>query len=106
MSEYTPDVYRRFSTMYPEVMGAYGALAEKLREAGPLTERERQLVKLAIAIGEASDGAVRSHARRAIAAGVEPDAVRHVALLAISTAGYPTAMAAWGWINQVLDAAE
>jgi alkylhydroperoxidase/carboxymuconolactone decarboxylase family protein YurZ len=105
MNDYRPQVYQRFSAAYPQVMNAYGVLAEELQKAGPLTERERHLAKLAIAIGGQSDGAVRSHARRAIAAGIEPDAVRHVAVLAISTAGYPTAMAAYGWIDQVLDAA-
>jgi alkylhydroperoxidase/carboxymuconolactone decarboxylase family protein YurZ len=34
---------------------------------------------------------------------MEREAIRHVALLAISTGGYPAAMAAFGWINEVLD---
>jgi alkylhydroperoxidase/carboxymuconolactone decarboxylase family protein YurZ len=31
------------------------------------------------------------------------EAIRQVALLAISTGGYPAAMAAYGWINEVLN---
>ena len=31
------------------------------------------------------------------------EAIRHVALLGITTGGYPAAMAAMGWINEVLD---
>ena len=54
-------------------------------------------------IGTESEGGVRSHARKALAEGIEREAIRHVALLAISTGGYPTAMAAYGWINEVLD---
>jgi alkylhydroperoxidase/carboxymuconolactone decarboxylase family protein YurZ len=30
--------------------------------------------------------------------------IRHVALAAITTAGFPTAIAALGWINEVLTA--
>lgn len=103
MAEYLPKVYERFTADYPGVMAAYTALAEHLHGAGPLTARERRLAKLGVAIGRESEGAVRSHSRKALAEGIEPEAIRHVALLAISTAGYPAAMAAYGWINEVLD---
>lgn len=104
MSEYLPEVYERFKADYPEVMAAYDALAERLHASGPMSARERRIAKLGIAIGEASEGAVRSHARKALAEGIEPEAIRQAAILAISTAGYPTAMAAYRWIGQVLDA--
>ncbi|HEV8682410.1 MAG TPA: carboxymuconolactone decarboxylase family protein [Actinomycetota bacterium] len=60
------------------------------------------MAKLGIAIGRESEGGVRSHARKALAEGIEREAIRQVALLAISTGGYPAAMAAYGWIK-VLD---
>lgn len=106
MSGYLPEVYRRFQTDYPHVMAAYDALADQLHNAGPLTDRERRLAKLGIAIGAGSEGAARSHARKALAEGIQPDEIRHVAVLAISTAGFPAAMAAYVWINEVLDRAE
>jgi alkylhydroperoxidase/carboxymuconolactone decarboxylase family protein YurZ len=105
MSEYLPEVYERFGAAFPDVMQALDALAQQLHEAGPLSGRERRLAKLGIAIGRESEGAVRSHARKALAEGIEPAAILHTALLAISTAGYPAAMAAYGWVNEVLDAA-
>lgn len=103
MDGYLPKVFTRFADDYPAVMDAYRVLAEQLQAAGPLSERERRLVKLGIAVGGASEGAVRSHARRALAEGVGPEAVRQVSVLAITTAGYPRAIAAFGWINEVLD---
>jgi 4-carboxymuconolactone decarboxylase len=103
MGEYLPQVFERFGSDYPAVMEAFRGLADRLHEAGPLSARERRLAKLGIAIGRESEGGVRSHARKALAEGIERDAVRHVALLAISTGGYPAAMAAFGWINEVLD---
>jgi 4-carboxymuconolactone decarboxylase len=87
----------------PRGDGGVRGLAERLHEAGPLSARERRLAKLGIAIGRESEGAVRSHARKAFAEGIEREAIRQVALLAISTGGYPAAMAAYGWINEVLD---
>jgi alkylhydroperoxidase/carboxymuconolactone decarboxylase family protein YurZ len=103
MDRYLPQVFERFGSDYPAVMEAFRGLAERLHEAGPLSARERRLAKLGIAIGRESEGGVRSHARKALAEGIEREAIRHVALLAISTGGYPAAMAAFGWINEVLD---
>ena len=104
MGEYLPKVYERFGTEYAEVMAAYRNLAEQLHASGPLSSRERRLAKLGIAAGRESEGGVRSHARKALGEGIEPEAIRQVAVLAISTAGYPAAMAAYGWINEVLKA--
>jgi 4-carboxymuconolactone decarboxylase len=104
MGEYLPEVYERFGVEYAEVMEAYRNLAGRLHTSGPLSSRERRLAKLGIAAGRESEGGVRSHARKALAEGIEPAAIRQVAVLAISTAGYPAAMAAYGWINEVLGA--
>ena len=103
MSEYLPEVYKRFNADYPEVMAAFTELAKSADSAGPLPARERRLAKLGIAVGCESAGAVRSHARKALAEGIEPEAIRQVAVLAISTGGYPAAMAGYGWINEVLE---
>jgi hypothetical protein len=39
-----------------------------------------------------------------MAAGVDEAALRHAALLAITTAGFPTAIAGLGWIDEVVTA--
>src|SRR5262245_29630121 len=101
--DHLPDVYKRFADDYPSVMQAFSELSSALHASGPLSDRERRLVKLGIAIGGESEGAVRSHARKALAEGIEANAIRQVAVLAITTAGYPAAMAAFRWINEVLD---
>ena len=103
MEGYLPEVYERFRGEFTAVMEAYGGLADRIHAAGPLTQRERRLAKLGIAVGRESEGGVRSHARKALAEGIEPKAILHVAVLAITTSGYPSAMAAYGWINEVLD---
>lgn len=41
-------------------------------EAGPLSEKVAQLVRLAMAIGSGQEGAVHSHTRRALEAGATP----------------------------------
>ncbi len=102
MSDYLPDAYTDFRTTYPEVAARLDDLGEQTRMAGPLDGPTQHLVKLGIAVGALAEGAVRSHARQALGAGATPEAVRHVAVLAITTAGFPTAIAALGWIDEVL----
>jgi alkylhydroperoxidase/carboxymuconolactone decarboxylase family protein YurZ len=104
MDAHLPVVYTSFRDAHHEVAAALDALGAAVDDAGPLDERERRLVKLGIAIGRESDGAVRSNARKAMAAGVDEAALRHAALLAITTAGFPTAIAGLGWIDEVVTA--
>jgi alkylhydroperoxidase/carboxymuconolactone decarboxylase family protein YurZ len=82
MTMYLPQVYERFTAEYPSVMSAYTELAEQLHGAGPLSPRERRLVKLGIAAGGESEGGVRSHARKAVAEGIEPEAIRQAVVRA------------------------
>jgi AhpD family alkylhydroperoxidase len=84
---------------HPRVMKAYRELGEACGDAGPLDEKTLRLVKLALAIGAGSEGAVHSHARRAREAGASPEELEQVALLAITTCGFPRAMAGLAWIR-------
>jgi len=97
-----PDVLREFAAKYPQVWEAYNRLGEATAQAGPLDERTQRLVKLAIAIGAGREGAVHSHARRALKAGITPEELIHVGLLAITTIGWSGAFAAITWIMDVL----
>ncbi len=99
---YLPEVYKDFVKQYPEVSKAYDALADSCHEHGPLDKKERRLVKLGIAVGLGSEGAVKSHARRALAEGISADEVRHAVLLALTTIGFPTMVAAMKWVEEVI----
>ena len=105
-SEHLPKVYLRFRNAYPDVAAALDGLGEAADAAGPLDERSARLVKLGLAIGSSSEGSVRSNARKALAAGATPEEVRHVAILAFTTCGFPAGIAGLGWIDEVLDARE
>jgi 4-carboxymuconolactone decarboxylase len=104
--EYLPHVYVGFRNDFPAVSSALGALGEAVDAAGPLDERSARLVKLGLAVGSSAEGSVRSNVRKAIAAGATPQEVRQVALLAITTCGFPAAIAGIGWIDEVLAAGE
>jgi alkylhydroperoxidase/carboxymuconolactone decarboxylase family protein YurZ len=104
MAAYLPDVYVRFRERYPRVAESLDALGKATEDAASLDARTQRLVKLGIAIGALAEGAVRSNARKARALGVSDGEIRQAALLAISTAGFPTAIAAMTWIDEVLSA--
>lgn len=102
MGEYLPKVYTDFTERYPEINHAQGELAQAVATASPFDERTTRLLKLALALGAQADGAVRSNTRKAAMQGVTEDELRAVALLAITTCGFPTAIAGLGWIDDVL----
>ncbi|HJL16774.1 MAG TPA: carboxymuconolactone decarboxylase family protein [Sandaracinaceae bacterium LLY-WYZ-13_1] len=101
-----PAHYRTFVKDHPEVAQAYQALGKAVRKAGPLTDREVMLVKLALAVGAQHEGATHAHVRKARAGDVEDAAIRQVAVLGIPTLGFPSAMAALTWMNDALGSEE
>jgi len=100
---YLPEVYKGFKKHFPRIADSYDKLAIECNEGGPLDEKERELVRLGIAIGLSAEGAVKSHTRRALEAGLNTKAIRHAVLLALTTAGFPATIAAMKWVDEVLD---
>jgi 4-carboxymuconolactone decarboxylase len=99
-----PQPFQDFTRDFPAVAKAYEALGSASHEAGPLDDRTRRLVKLAIAVGGRLEGAVRAQARIASQAGISRAELDHVVLLAITTAGLPSAVSARTWIRDELGA--
>ncbi len=98
-----PKPFEAFKDRYPEVASAYDSLAAACHEGGPLNDRERVLVKLALSVGAGMEGAVHAQVRKALESGLSPDDIRHVVLLATTTLGFPSMMAASTWIDDLLD---
>ena len=99
MTKDIPGAAGDLAEQHPDIWSAYAALGKATAEAGPLSARERRLVKLALAIGAGSEGAVHSHTRRAKSEGIEAAAIHQVAMLAIGPLGLPRAVAAKTWIE-------
>lgn len=102
MSE-LPPAFRQFKSDHPKVHEAYESLASAAHREGPLDERTRHLVKLAIAVGGRLEGAVRSHAWQAKEAGISEEELDHVVLLSVTTIGLPSMMAARTWVAAALE---
>ncbi|WP_435160105.1 carboxymuconolactone decarboxylase family protein [Halorubrum sp. SY-15] len=102
-SEELPSAAGNFANEHPDVWEAYSDLGEACAAAGPIDGETKRLVKLALAAGAESEGAVHSHVRRGLDAGIDPDTLRHVAVLAAPTIGFPKAMAVLTWIDDLAD---
>lgn len=102
MTDYLPEVYQQFGRRFPAVKESFDALGAAEHEAGPLVEKERRLVKLGVAVGAESEGAVRSHVRKLLGIGASEEEILHAIVLALTTIGFPATNAALGWAEEVL----
>ena len=102
MQEELPSSVSSFKEKHPAVWEAFAKLGEACHETGPLDEKTRRLVKLALAVGLRHEGAVHSATRNAMRCGVTREELEHVVILAITTAGWPAANAAMTWIEDDL----
>jgi 4-carboxymuconolactone decarboxylase len=98
-----PKPYKQMHLDHPELMQAYESFGKETREAGPLSDREVSLVKLAISFGAGLEGAAHSHCRKALEAGCNEDDLWHVAILSAPTIGFPAMMRARSWVEDVVD---
>jgi 4-carboxymuconolactone decarboxylase len=97
-----PTEYNDIEKKYPQIAKTHHQMADLCHAAGPLDEKSRRLIKLAASIGAGIKGAIKSHVRRALSIGIEPDELRHTAVLTATTIGFPNMVSALRWIEEVL----
>ena len=97
-----PKRYKKFEQDFPEVLQAYETMGNAVHQAGPLDEKTRALIKVAISTGARLEGAVHSHTRKALAAEATKEELRQIALLSLPTIGFPSMMAALSWVDDII----
>jgi 4-carboxymuconolactone decarboxylase len=98
-----PKRFKKFTEDFKDVAEAYELLGTAVHKAGPLDEKTRALIKLAISTGARLEGAVHSHIRKALKCGVTANEIRHAVMLSLPTIGLPSMMAALSWADDILD---
>lgn len=94
-----PGIVGEIAREHPDIWSAYQQLGRAASGAGPLDDRTRRLVNLALAVGGDSEGAVHSHSRRGLKEGLSAEELEQVAYLAVTTLGWPQAVRALTWIR-------
>jgi alkylhydroperoxidase/carboxymuconolactone decarboxylase family protein YurZ len=103
MNAKKPGMYVRLKERHPDYVAAVEALGAAVAKAGPLDAKTVQLVQLAAAAAERSEGGVHSLVRRAVDAGARPEEIVHTLLALTSTIGFPNVTAALSWAEDLLD---
>lgn len=97
-----PEWFSTIRERHPGFVNALDQLGESIRKEGPLDEKTAQLLQLAASVALRSEGAVHSHARRALQAGATPQELTHSIILLTSTIGFPNISAALRWIEDII----
>jgi len=98
-----PKRFKKFQKDFPEIAKAYEELGTAVHKAGPLNEKTRALVKLAISTGAGMEGAVHSHTRKAMEIGCTKVEIKQTVMLALPTIGFPTTMAVMSWVEDIIE---
>lgn len=81
---------------HPEIYEAYELFGKRVHEqGGPLDERTRWLIKVAVSSALGHEKAQITHMGKALKAGCSPEQIEHAILLTAPTAGFPRMMEAF-----------
>lgn len=86
-------IFSQFKEEFPEIHAKQEALGKEVHEkGGPLDEKSRWLIKIAISAACNHKRALETHIRKAKAAGLDEAEIKHALVLLIPTAGFPAFM--------------
>lgn len=89
-------IFTEFKNDFPEVYADNEALGKEIHEkSGPLPDKSRWLIKIAISGASHHLIALETHIMKAKEAGVTDEEIKHVLLMLIPTTGFPTFMEAY-----------
>jgi 4-carboxymuconolactone decarboxylase len=90
------EAFSMFKEDFPDVYSAHESLGKLIHEeGGPLSEKVRWLIKIAVSAGSGHRVSLQTHIAKAWEAGVTDEEIKHVLLLTIQTAGFPSFMEAY-----------
>jgi alkylhydroperoxidase/carboxymuconolactone decarboxylase family protein YurZ len=90
------DVFTQFKAEFPKVYESYEALGKQIHEkSGPLPEKTRWLLKIAISASSGHRKALETHIYKGKESGLTDSEIGHGLLLLIQTRGFPTFMRAF-----------
>jgi AhpD family alkylhydroperoxidase len=98
------DIHEQFTVFkqeYPAIYKAYEALGRTIHEdSGPLPEKYRWLIKVAVSGASGHGRALETHIAKARAAGAADAEILHALLLLVQTSGFPAFMEAYAVFKQ------
>ena len=102
MAHELPEHYVSIRDRFKEFGNVLNDMGKVTNEAGPIDHKTSHLIQLAASAAIRSEGAVHSHAKRALDLGASPDELYHALILVTSTIGFPNVAAAISWVDDVV----
>jgi len=89
-------IFTQFKQEFPDVYADYERLGQGIHQrGGPLDDKTRALLKLAVSGAAGHLRALETHVRAAREAEVNEEEIKHALLMLITTCGFPTFMEAY-----------
>jgi len=96
------EIFTRFKEEFPDLYASYEALGNEIHEkTGPLPEKVRWLLKVAISGATGHRLALETHIVKARETGATDEEILHALLLLIQTTGFPTFMEAYSVFKNI-----
>ncbi len=96
------EIFSQFKKEFPKILAKHEALGKEIHEkGGPLSEKSRWLIKIAISGACNHKRALETHIRKAKAAGIKESEIKHALLLLIPTAGFPAFMKSYAVFKSI-----
>jgi len=100
--EELPPTLRDFIKAHPEVWSAHEKLGIESAKAGPLSEKQVQLIKLAVTGSQMLETAFKTHVRKAVGAGATRAEIEHAIIQLLPLVGMGRMMMAMKWYQESL----
>ncbi len=89
-------IFSQLKNEFPKVYEKHMQLGREIHmESGPLDEKTRWLIKIAISAATGHTRALETHLAKAQAAGVTDEQISHALLLLVPSCGFPAFMEAY-----------
>jgi 4-carboxymuconolactone decarboxylase len=104
MKEKRKDNLKYLMKQHPDIYRAYEDFGHALHEkGGPLDNKTRWLIKIAVSAASQFDFALQTHIEKALKAGCTAEEIEHTLLLTAPSAGFPRMMSALMIFRETLD---
>ncbi len=97
-----PPVFQAMRDSYPAVWDSQWEMNQQCDQSGPLDERTRELIKVAVLAAAGYEQSVKGHTAMALAAGATADEVRQAILLLAGPVGIPAVAYALSWAEEAI----
>lgn len=96
-----PPSLRSFIRKYPRLWKAHERLGIESSRAGPLTEKQVQLIKLAVTGSLMLETSFKTHVKKALSANATPAEIEHAIIQTLPIVGIGRMMMAMKWCGEV-----